>query len=314
VQIEQYSTEMAADVAALIEESFEEHRDSTPMTFLECTEPWTPREELLDTLTSDQVCVEASHVALEGGNPVSAALAVGSGEKCGWWRIATAPDHRRRGLARACVEAGESALRRQGAQEAVATDAVVDSRWQAAESFLEALGYELEDPEKRNITMVAPDWSPQEVELPEGFSFETLREDTLGEWIALRNEVFGSEHDTDWFRGRFMERSDYDAAGWKIIRHEGRMIGISSAVCVSGERDPEHLRGAQIEWVGVLEEFRGLHLGEKLVVACMNHAAESGFLPVLLITQPFRVPAISLYEKLGFRITAAWHSWRKELK
>ncbi|MFW5868321.1 MAG: GNAT family N-acetyltransferase [Armatimonadota bacterium] len=312
MQIVRYNQEMATEIATLIEDSFAQYRNTTPITFLECTEPWTPRRELLDTLASDRVDPRASHVALQGGKPVSAAMAVRSEDGCGWWRIATAAEHRRRGLASACVEAGESALREDGVRS-VGTEAVVDSRWDAAETWLRSLGYELEDPEKRNITMVAPDWSPRQVEWPDGFSLDTLREEDLDEWIAVRNEVFGSDHDTAWFRTRFMDRPDFDESGWKIVRHEGRMIGISSAVCVEDERDPEHLRGAQIEWVGVLEEFRGLRLGEKLVVACMNYAAERGFLPILLITQPFRVPAISLYEKLGFRTTAAWHSWRHDL-
>ncbi|MFW6156867.1 MAG: GNAT family N-acetyltransferase, partial [Armatimonadota bacterium] len=183
----------------------------------------------------------------------------------------------------------------------------------AADVFRTSLGYALDEPPRRNITMVASEWTPQPVQLPDGYRLESLREDDLDEWMGVRNEVFGGAHGPEWFRERFMSRADYDATGWKIARHEGRIVGISAAVCTSGERDPECLRGAQIEWVGVLHEHRGLHLGEELVVACMNYAAERDFLPVLLITQPFRVPAIRLYEKLGFVTTAAWHRWVKRL-
>jgi ribosomal protein S18 acetylase RimI-like enzyme len=98
-----------------------------------------------------------------------------------------------------------------------------------------------------------------------------------------------------------------------VAWHEGEIAGIAGAICVDGAHAPDAFRGAQIEWVGVLEEHRGLHLGEELMVAAMNYAAESGFLPILLITQPFRAPAVRLYEKLGFRTTAAWHRWAKRL-
>ncbi len=312
LQIERYTVEIAADVASLIEECFAEHRKAPPLTFLAPPEPWTRLEDLLATLTSDALYHEASHVAIEDGRPVSTALAIRGPDGPGWWRIATAPRFRRQGLAAACVAAGESELAAAGQHE-VRTHATVDSRWEAADGFRRSLAYDLDDPDRRNITMVAPQWTPRPVELPDGYQLDTLRENHLDEWMAVRNEVFGGAHGPGWFRERFMSRPDYDPAGWKIARHEGRIVGISAAVCTSGERDPECLRGAQIEWVGVLHEHRGLHLGEELVVACMNYASERDFLPVLLITQPFRVPAIRLYEKLGFATTAAWHRWVKRL-
>jgi mycothiol synthase len=251
-------------------------------------------------------------VALENGRPVSCALAVSSGDTCGWWRIATHPAHRRQGLASVCVEAGERALRESG-QQSLQTEAVVDSRWEAAGALFEALGYELEDPERRNITMVAEEWSPREVQLPDGYALDTLAEADLEEWTQVRNAVFGSEHGVEWFRGRFMEREEWDPSGWFVVRNQGRIVGIASGICVDQDWAGERMRGGQIEWVGVLEDHRGLHLGEELMVACLNHIAERQSLPALLITQPFRVPAVGLYEKLGFRTTAAWHRWVKGL-
>lgn len=312
VRIEPYTAQMAADVARLIEDSFAEHREASPLQLLGPPEPWATQEELLGTLTSDRLCAGGSQVALENGRPLSAALAVRSGEDCAWWRIATTAAHRRRGLASACIEAGESALRGAG-QANVYTDAVVDSRWEAAGRLFESLGYRLEDPARRNITMVAEDWTPRPVDLPDGYSLHSLQEEDLDEWMRVRNTIFGGDRGPEWFHERFMSRPDYDPAGWKVARHEGRIVGISAAVCVEHDRDPERLRGAQIEWVGVLDKHRGLHLGEELVVACLNYVVERGLLPALLLTQPFRVPAVRLYEKLGFRTTAAWHRWRKNL-
>ncbi len=312
MRITQYTTQMADEVATLIETCFAEHRGARPAQLLSAPEPWATREELLPTLTSDALCAKASHVALEGERVVSAALALRSGEECGWWRIATAPDHRRNGLARACVEAGESAMRAAG-QASVRTETIVDSRWTAAGELLGALGYELEDPERRNITMVAERWTPRPVALQEGYTLGTWREEDLAEWMAVRNAVFGGEAGTEWFEQRFLSRPDFDPGTWLVVRHEGAIIGIASAVCVEHERDPQRLRGGQIEWVGVLDAHRGKRLGEELVVACLNAIAERGYLPALLLTQPFRVPAVKLYEKLGFATIAAWQRWGKSL-
>ncbi|MGI5817559.1 MAG: GNAT family N-acetyltransferase [Armatimonadota bacterium] len=312
VPIERYTPEMAAQVAGLIEDCFTPHRDLSPMQLLTAPEPWATREELLETLTSERLCADAGHVALEDGRVVSAALAVREGDLCAWWRVATAPDHRRRGLASGCMLAGEAALRQAG-QDALMTGAAVDSRWDAVDGLFRSLAYQLDDPQQRNITMVAEDWMPRPLRLPDGYVLETLREDDLDEWMRVRNAVFGGDHGPEWFHARFTHRPDHDPDGWFIVRNDGRIAGIASAICVQSERDPDRLRGGQIEWVGVLDEHRGLHLGEELVVACLNYIAERDHLPALLLTQPFRVPAVRLYEKLGFRTTAAWRRWRKSL-
>lgn len=312
MRIERYTTAIADEVAELIETSFAEYRRERPAQLLGAPAPWTTREELLQTLTSDELCAQASHVAVEGGRVVSAALAVQGGDDCGWWRVATAPEHRRQGFASACMAAGESAMREAG-QASAATSLDVDSRWESAQALLVGAGYEAEDADKRNITMVAERWEPQPVELHEGYELGTLREEDLPEWMAVRNTVFKGEQQVEWFEQRFMSRADFDPTTWFVVRHEGRMIGIASAVCVEDERDPQGLRGGQIEWVGVLDDHRGKRLGEDLVVTCLNAIAERGFLPALLLTQPFRVPAVTLYEKLGFATISAWQRWEKPL-
>lgn len=312
MQIERYTAQMAGDVAALIEECFAPYRRHRPLTLLSPPAPWATGEELLDTLTSGALCAEAGHVALDDGRPVSAALAVRGGDGCGWWRIATAPGYRRRGLAASCIEAGESALRDAG-RPSIRTDAVVDSRWPGAGELFASLGYELEDPERRNITMLAEHWEPRPVEPAEGYALGGLREEDLPEWMEVRNAVFGGDAGPEWFEQRFLNRPEFEPSSWFVARHDGRIVGIAGALLTEHDRDPRMLRGGQIEWVGVLDDHRGRRLGEDLMIACLNTIAERGFLPAILITQPFRVPAVCLYEKLGFRTVAAWHSWSRAL-
>ncbi len=312
MRIEQYKTEIADEVAELIETCFAEFRCWRPAQLLGAPAPWATREELLETLTSDALCVEASYVAVEGGRVVSAALAIEDGDDRGWWRIVTAPDYRRQGLASACIEAGERAMRDAG-QALAATSVVVDSRWEGAQALLAGVGYQAEDADRRNITMVAERWTPRPVELHEGYELATLREEDLPEWMAVRNAVFDGDSGLEWFEGRFLNRPDFDPTTWFVVRHGGSIIGIASAICVEDAHDPQGLRGGQIEWVGVLDAHRGKRLGEDLVVTCLNAIAERGSLPALLLTQPFRVPAVRLYEKLGFATISAWQRWTKPL-
>ncbi len=311
-RLRQFDAAMAEDVAALIDEAFAEHRELCPLNLRWPMPPHETIEELADALAGPATRAEASFVAVHDDHPVAAAIACREGEDTGWWRVATAPEYRRRGLAARCIEAGESALREMG-RPAVATDTVVDSRWQAANALFGALGYRLEDPERRNITMMVEGWVERPVEMAEGYELTTMREADIEGWAECRNLVFGSDAGPEWFREHFMSHPDFDATGWYLVKRGGRIVGISGALAIPDPRDPEHVRGGLIEYVAVLDEHRGHGLGERVVSACLNWLARRGVTQTILITQPFRVPAIRLYEKLGFRTIAAWHRWVKDL-
>ncbi len=303
---------MADDVAALIHDAFAEHQARPPLSLLWPPAPWTTVDELAEMLAGETICGEASHVALAEGRFVAAAIAVRRGDNAGWWRIATTGDHRGRGLATRCVEAGESALRASG-QALAATEEVVDSRWEASNALFAALGYRLDDPERRNITMMVEDYVERPIAVPDDYELTTFTDEDIEGWSECRNAVFGSDVGPEWFRGHFQARPDFDPAGWFLVKHEGRIVGMSGALHARHMRDPEHLSGGQIEYVAVRDEHRGRRLGELVVTACLNWLAERGVRRSVLITQPFRVPAIRLYEKLGFRTIAAWHRWVKDL-
>ncbi|MEA3403187.1 MAG: GNAT family N-acetyltransferase [Armatimonadota bacterium] len=312
MRIEPYDPAAAPQVADLIRQAFAEHCGRTPLNLSSPPAPYATVEELAEALGDDAVCAEASFVARDGDMLLSAAIARRDGDDLGWWRIATDPAHRRQGLAQRCMEAGERALRAMDAERVVTVE-TVDSRWEAAGGLFKALGYELEDPDRRNITMAVRGWTPRELVLPDGYELGTLAEADIESWLECRNRVFGGDADEEWFRGRFSSRADFDPTGWHLIKQGGRIVAIAGALDICHRRDPERLRGAMIEYVGVLEDHRGRGLGEAVVVACLNWLADRGVELAMLLTQPFRVPAVRLYEKLGFRTIAAWHRWVKPL-
>lgn len=312
MQFAQYDRSMAAEVAELIHTQFAQHRKLFPLNLIRYPAPFASVEEMKEKLQGESVAGDASFVAVDGARVVSAAIVSEERGTTGWWRVATDAEYRRRGLASECMRRGEEALSASG-METLPTSEVVDSRWEAASALLGSLGYELVDPDERNITMVVQAWEPRPPVVCEGYEIGTLDDEAIPEWMDVRNEIFGG----DWEPGRFTEyfggRPDYDPLGWFVARHEGRIVGMAGGLSICLDRAPEALRGGQIEYVGVLEGHRGTGLGEALMVACMNYLAEREALPALLLTQPFRVPAVRLYEKLGFRTLGAWQRWSKEL-
>ena len=312
--VQPYAPEMAPQVAELIDLSLAEYRSNEPISHM-----FAPVERLgvprtLETLAGGKVRDDLSFVAIADGQPVAAVIARGGGDEVSWWRIVTGPAHRRRGLAAACLSAAEGAARADGIKAAV-SDNALDSRWESAGKLLLAAGYELVDPSRRNITMglEMSQWRERPVVVADGYELETFSEDRLAAWTECRNSAFETDSEPAWFRENFMSRSDFDPAGWHMILREGRVVAISAGVAGEDSASPGVVIGGQIEWVGVLPECRGLKLGEAIVVACLNYLATREVARTVLATQPFRVPAVKLYEKLGFSTFAAWHKYTKAL-
>lgn len=311
-QIVPYHHSLARPVAELIARAFADHAALPPLTFRAPSPAQMTPDELMLALSDEQVRDELSFVALVGDTPVAAAIARSSGQETGWWRIATAPEHRRRGLAHACLEAGERAARAEGVP-VLTTLETVDSRWAAAGALLRDAGYQLADPEQRNISMRLDlrRWQPRALDLPPGYELTTWRADLLEDWMLCRNLVFDSDAPPSWFLDQFASRPEFDPSGWHLVLHEGRVVAIAGALAC---RDAAGVTtGGMIEWVGVLPECRGLGLGETVVAACLNWLKAREVDSAVLLTQPFRVPAVRLYEKLGFVTFAAWHKYFKPM-
>lgn len=219
----------------------------------------------------------------------------------GWF--GTHPDYRGQGLATECLQQALGYLAAHGMQF-VQTASFVDSRVTSVCDFLEANGLAVRDPEHQNIIMQIDMGTYQAlpVTLPEGYSIEPLQMTQLDEWMAVKNRIFGTQGGPEWFMNSFGSRWDFEPQGWLVLRHGETLIGMAGADLHRDPALPECYRGCQIEYVGVCEEHRGHRLGEMLVVSCLNYAKALGVQPLQLATQYFRVPAVRLYERLGFRI------------
>ena len=210
------------------------------------------------------------------------------------------------------LRAMEDALRERGMKRVVTEQE--DSRCPDRNRFLQLKGYRALDPDHESIIMrLEPAGRViREVVLPDDtYSIETWRDEYLDDWVEVKNAVFEHASERSLFLDQFRNRHDFDPDGWMLLRHGERFIGITGAM-VCRETDGR-LRGGVIEWVGVRPEYRGKKLGEALVIAGLNYFVQRDVAPVTLITQPFRKPAVALYEKLGFITAAAIPRLHKEL-
>jgi ribosomal protein S18 acetylase RimI-like enzyme len=85
---------------------------------------------------------DALLVAESGGRVVGVLIAAWDGWRGNMYRLAVLPDHRRRGIARALVEAGHERLRAQGARRVTA---LVAADEEEATALWRAAGYRLDE-------------------------------------------------------------------------------------------------------------------------------------------------------------------------
>ncbi|MCE5240144.1 GNAT family N-acetyltransferase [bacterium] len=270
-------------------------------------------------LTTDDVLKAREHtpdefVVERDGRVVSGVAARAGQDGTGYvaWFV-THPDHRRQGLASDCLQRALGFLRAQGCSK-VQTAAFVDSRVTSACAFLEHHGFTVRDPEHQNIVMQIDmtQYEPAPIAMPEGYHIEPLQPEWVPQWLQVKDRVFGGTSAPDWFEKTFSHRWDFEWEGWMTLWRGDEMIGISGADLFRDPAHREHYSGAQIEYVGMVEGHRGLRLGEIIVRACLDYI-KARDLPCQLITQRFRVPAVTLYEKLGFRFQRENRTYEKTL-
>lgn len=78
----------------------------------------------------------------------------------------------------------------------------------------------------------------------------------------------------------------------------GRVLGTATAWWGGHEGRADQGR---IHWVAIHPEVQGAGLSRPLVTGCLHRLAALGHRDAYLMTEDFRLPAIGLYLKLGFR-------------
>jgi GNAT superfamily N-acetyltransferase len=133
-------------------------------------------------------------------------------------------------------------------------------------------------------------------DLAEGFSFRCYRGGDMDKWLDIERQA--DPHnilDPGKFESTFSSRLDLlDRRMLFICDEHGRDVATSTAWY-------EDQQTGLVHWVAVIPALQGRGLAKPLLSHTLNRLAALGHKNAMLRTQIFRLPAINLYIKAGFR-------------
>jgi mycothiol synthase len=139
--------------------------------------------------------------------------------------------------------------------------------------------------------------------LPAGITLRTFRPgQDEPEWLSLNARAFAKHPEQGtWTRHDLELREQepwFDPAGFFIAERDGVMAGFHWTK-VPGPAEPEHCVG-EVYVVGVDPGERGSGLGRALTLAGLHYLRDRGLPEAMLYVDEDNVPAIRMYEGLGF--------------
>lgn len=140
-----------------------------------------------------------------------------------------------------------------------------------------------------------------ELEIPELCVLRAYQPGDDEHWVRIMNDSIGSGWTAEKFRAEMISRPEFRAGAIFIAVLRGVPQGTAAAWPTL--RPPDESEGAEgyVHMVGVSPEARGHGLGWLVTLATLRWFQERGFARVFLTTDDWRLPAISIYLKLGFQ-------------
>ena len=141
--------------------------------------------------------------------------------------------------------------------------------------------------------------------LPTGLAFDVSTrhfdpERDLSNWVRVNNRAFAwNPEQGHWTEANVLARMDepwFDASGFLIHERDGRLAGFCWTKIHTGT-DPAL---GEIYIIAVDPDHHGLGLGRALTLAGLDSLARRGMSVGMLFVDAVNVPAIRLYEALGF--------------
>lgn len=124
-------------------------------------------------------------------------------------------------------------------------------------------------------------------------------------WLRVNNRAFsGHGEQGGWTLDTFCQRQQehwFDPEGFRVHDVDGQMAGF----CWTKIHEPtttDDARLGEIYVIAVDPDFHGRGLGRQLTLAGLDHLAGRGITTGMLYVDADNIPAVSLYEHLGFRV------------
>lgn len=129
--------------------------------------------------------------------------------------------------------------------------------------------------------------------VPSEFSLRTCTEGDESAWEELISKSFNTFFSFD---GLIRKWKGFAPENVMFLEKNGRLIATAS-----GLEKAEFPNEGYLHMVGTLPEESGNGAGKAVVLAALHSLRERGFKTAVLSTDDFRLPAIKLYYRLGFR-------------
>ena len=171
---------------------------------------------------------------------------------------------------------------------------LADGRWMDVPDSREWTG---ERPRPYLQMVWSEDAPTPEVRVPDGYTLRQYRPEDEAAWVALEHGA-GFTH---WTAGDAQDHSRRVLPGGSfVIEHDATGCLVA---CATATHNPSeaHPRAAELGWVAGDPEHKGRGLGQAVSAAVTRLALSMGYRRIFLYTEDFRLPAIKIYLRLGYR-------------
>lgn len=132
-------------------------------------------------------------------------------------------------------------------------------------------------------------------QLPDGYTLRQFRSDDEQAYQELFHLAFEDEGRLPGTRERALP------GGFFVVEHDTTGVLVASCVALRGSSSPRHPEAGQLGWLVTDPSHTRKGLGTIVAAAATNRLAADGYQRPFLGTEDFRLAAISIYLKLGWR-------------
>jgi len=156
--------------------------------------------------------------------------------------------------------------------------------------------------------------------LPTGIAVTTATRDFVpgiddDSWLSVNNRAFaGHGEQGGWTLETFCQRQGeewFDPAGFRVHDVDGRMAAFCwTKAHPATDTEPEV---GEIYVIAVDPDFHGRGLGKQLTLAGLEHLSDMGISTALLYVDADNTAAVTMYERLGFSVSATYAAFVNEV-